>query len=291
MEYTFTSDYKNTPEKRESFFALARRTFGLDFTPWYNKGGWGPCYSPQSFALGGQIVANVSVNHMQFLYDGITRNAIQLGTVMVDEAHRGKGLAGQLMRRVLQEYSSSGYPVYLYADASMTDFYGKFGFSAVQETLHSCLGGIPEKIEETPTTRLLNHNSVVDSSLFERVSSFGNPASRLSMQNNPGLLKFHCMGAYKNSIYLFPAFEAAAITMVENNIFTLLDLYSKRNLPLCPLLLSLAPSGYEIHLGFTPTQEEAVHFIASPIVNPSNTLFVLGGHLPVGTRLPMLAQA
>ncbi len=80
-------NYRDNEMLRKSFNALAMKTYGLDFEDWYQNGYWGEAYTPYSIVEEGKIVANVSVNTMDFILDGSRKHVIQLGTVMTDEAY------------------------------------------------------------------------------------------------------------------------------------------------------------------------------------------------------------
>lgn len=84
--FTLEKAYKENTLLRQSFNSLAQKTFGLDFENWYENGHWRNRYVPYSFCDNGKVIANVSVNVMEFLYQGKKQQFIQLGTVMTDEA-------------------------------------------------------------------------------------------------------------------------------------------------------------------------------------------------------------
>lgn len=88
---------------RRTFNNLTRETFGFDFEQWYIDGYWQKRYIPYSLLDGDRVVANISVNDLNFLVMGEKKRYIQLGTVMTDKAYRGLGLSRALMERVLDE--------------------------------------------------------------------------------------------------------------------------------------------------------------------------------------------
>lgn len=111
---------------------LTRRTFRFDFEDWVSGGYYTGEYIPYSLAEDGRLLSNVSANIMRFLQDGEQRVYIQLGTVMTDEAHRGRGLARQLIERVLAQYENAD-GAYLFGNLEALDFYRKLGFEEVCE--------------------------------------------------------------------------------------------------------------------------------------------------------------
>ena len=93
-------NYRNNEELRQSFNELARKTFGIDFEDWYQNGFWSDRYNPYSVVENGRVIANVSVNHMNFIRRGERQFFIQLGTVMTEESYRNRGLIRQIMEEI-----------------------------------------------------------------------------------------------------------------------------------------------------------------------------------------------
>ena len=69
-EYIYIFDYKYNEILRRSFNNLTQKTYGFNFEDWYQKGYWQEKYVPYSLADGDIIVANVSVNIMDFFVMG-----------------------------------------------------------------------------------------------------------------------------------------------------------------------------------------------------------------------------
>ena len=119
--------YRNNSALRASFNELARKTFGIDFEPWYQRGFWTDRYDPYSVVENGRIIANVSVNHMDMRILGERKRLIQLGTVMTDPQYRNRGLIRMLMEQIQQEFADAD-GMFLFANDSVLEFYPKFGF-------------------------------------------------------------------------------------------------------------------------------------------------------------------
>jgi len=62
---------------KESFNALAMKTFKLDFRGWYNKGYWNDTYIPYSFVDQGKIISNASINKMSVIINDKVYKGIQ----------------------------------------------------------------------------------------------------------------------------------------------------------------------------------------------------------------------
>ena len=80
----------------QSFNQLTQLTYGFDFTGWQAAGLWTHRYQPHCLLYGGQVVANVSVNRMRFLWGDKSLSMIQLGTVMTHPDFRGQGLSWEI---------------------------------------------------------------------------------------------------------------------------------------------------------------------------------------------------
>lgn len=130
-------NYRDDEALRRSFNELADKVFGLSFEKWYQDGFWKDNYDPYSVVEDNKVVANISVNRCNIMYNGRKVKLIQLGTVMTDPECRGRGYARLLMEKILEEFESDVDGIYLYANDSVTDFYPKFGFTERKEYCYS----------------------------------------------------------------------------------------------------------------------------------------------------------
>jgi predicted GNAT family N-acyltransferase len=69
---------------------------------------------------------------MQLAGDHGLRTLTQIGTVMTDPEYRGKGLAAELMNRVIGQYENESEAFYLFANDTVLDFYPRFGFRRME---------------------------------------------------------------------------------------------------------------------------------------------------------------
>ena len=123
MDYTLVKQVRDNAPLRESFFALARRVFGLSFEEWHRAGWWTDRYVPYTMVYrDGSAAANVSVNRIDTVWRGEALRLVQLGTVMTAPEHRGKGLARSLMEAVLDDWGRTCDGVYLYANGTVLEF-------------------------------------------------------------------------------------------------------------------------------------------------------------------------
>ena len=138
---TFVKDYKKDDGLRQSFDALAKKTFGISFEDWYQNGCWDDNYITYSFHDAGKIVANASANRMTIKMKGVqeTVSAIQIGTVMTDPAYRRKGLAYALIQKIFEDFDAEVSLYYLAADIEAMPLYEKCGFVEIAETCYHYL--------------------------------------------------------------------------------------------------------------------------------------------------------
>ncbi len=129
--------YRDNEALRNSFNELAEKSFGLNFEGWYQNGFWKENYNPYSVIVDDKVVSNVSVNTCDVNFDGRIVKLIQLGTVMTDPEHRGKGYSRALMERILSDYEGKVDGIYLYGNDSVVDFYPKFSFIERKEYQYS----------------------------------------------------------------------------------------------------------------------------------------------------------
>lgn len=129
----FIKGYKENKSLRDSFNELAESTFGINFEEWYQNGFWNERYIPYSYLDNGEIVANVSVNLMDFNFNGESKKLIQLGTVMTKEGYRHKGLMRSLINEIETDYNGKIDGYFLFANDSVLEFYPKLGYKKVLE--------------------------------------------------------------------------------------------------------------------------------------------------------------
>ena len=131
------SAYKNNDDLRGKFNNITREVFGFDFEDWYQRGFWDDRYICHSFLEEGQIISNVSTSKFELFINGRVFNAIQIGTVMTKEEFRGKGLAVELTKTVIDKYRSEFDFFYLFAHNKVWDYYKKQGFIPIDEYSYS----------------------------------------------------------------------------------------------------------------------------------------------------------
>lgn len=268
--YAFATGYKDHNALRGSLNALTRKTFGFDFEQWYLDGYWKKRYVPYSLSDNGTIIANVSVNIMDFLIEGETMRYIQLGTVMTDEAYRGQGLSRALLEKALSDWEDKCDLTYLFANDSVVDFYPKFGFTRADE--YQCSKALDKSWQSTKA-RKLDMSSKTDRTLLENTIANTVPFSKVSMLNNTSLVLFYCTSFMKDDVYYIDKYDAAAIARYEEDTLLLLDIFCTHSIPVDDIINVLAKEQTRrVVLGFTPL--DGTSFETNLLHEENTTLFI-----------------
>ena len=77
-EYIYVKDYRDNDKLRESLNDLTEATFQFNFKGWYASGYWRDKYIPYSIVCNDRVIANVSVNITDFMWDGVRHKFVQL---------------------------------------------------------------------------------------------------------------------------------------------------------------------------------------------------------------------
>jgi predicted GNAT family N-acyltransferase len=243
MTLRLIKDYKNISEYRLSLNKLAGNVFGIEFEKWYQLGFWKDCYVCFSFVDGERVVSNVAVSQLELLWKGERFRAVQIGGVMTDPDYRKRGLAARLMNTVLDEYEAGCDVVYLFANATVLDFYPKFGFASVRESRFT--GEITEKSGDYGPVRKLDLANGTDLDLLRRLIRERQPFSGvLDVDRVAGILAWHCLYGFADHLYYLADPDLVALCRVEADTLHLYDVIGKEKPELLqPILKSLAPNG------------------------------------------------
>lgn len=286
-EYLLIKDYKDHTKYRHSLNKLAQKTYGFDFEEWYRQGYWTDKYMPYSLLNNEEVVANVSVNTIDFLMDGKLRHTLQIGTVMTEEAYRNKGLSRELMNIILKEYEDKYELIYLYANDTVLEFYPKFGFNQAEEYNYSRQF---IKRENTYTARKLDIKDAGDMKIITHLVTNTLPTSRISMVGNVGLDMFYLTSFMSDNIYYIEALDLAAVAEFEEGNLTLLDVFCEKEFDLDEVINSLInQEEMKVTLGFTPFNTS---LYTCEQMQEAGTTFFVRGQNPVGKgRFPILSHA
>lgn len=294
-DYQLVSDYKHNQKYRESFNALAKSIFGIDFTPWVEQGGWNDKYICYSFIDGDQVIANASINKMTIVLNQTEYNAIQIGTVMTHPDYRMQGLSRKLIDHIIAKYEHECDFIYLFANDSALDFYPKFGFERMQESRFSINAShLKNQTSKTYSVRPLSMYNPVDFTMLKKFAEVRIPVSSiLSVINNEHQLLFYFILPFHDSFYYIEEADVVIIFKQEDHQLHIFDIISTTSIDINAILNSIiSPDTEVIHFYFTP--DYAIdHMEVELIPQSEDTLFVrpLLKELPKHFMFPITSHA
>lgn len=256
MELIF--DYMENDKLRHKLNALTQKTYGFDFEDWMSAGYFGGDYIPYSFMQDGKILANVSVNRMHFMQSGVSKNYIQLGTVMTDEAFRKQGLAGKLVEYVLREYENKCDGVYLFSNPDALGFYRKMGFQESNQYQYSL------KIDWSGSVKSGTAFRKTDQQMKQKyIDAVKNSAvnSALEHINKFGLQMFYT--ADLQNVYYAEDIDCFAIMEKHQNRLILNSIISKQHISMKDVVSHIDDVYDSLVLGFSPVSGDREMFEVS----------------------------
>ncbi len=283
------NDYRDDAVLRRSFNELAGKTFGLDFEDWYQNGFWKNAYNPYSVVENGQVVANISVNVTDLLFDGSIKRFLQLGTVMTEETHRHQGCIRAIMERIDADYHGKTDGVYLFANDSVLDFYPRFGFQKSREYQYSLsLHGagpcryVPAAMDCAAAWARLEQ--AAERSIFR---------GRLDLTGNRGLLLFHVTKFMRDNVYYHAPSSTYVVADRQGTELFMHNVFSDTLTELTDVLDLFGEEIRQVTLGFTPVQNAG--YQVAGLQEDDCTLFIRGTDLEIiereKLRIPSLAHA
>ena len=242
------SDYMRDPDKRRALNDLTRATFGFDFEGWVAGGYYEGDYVPYSLMEGGRMLSNVSASRMDFAVGADRVRYIQLGTVMTDEALRGRGYGRRLMEHVIDRYAGQCDGIYLFANLDALGFYEKLGFS--------CLPQYRPFAFHLPPRQGQPFSPAGPDNLprYRRAVRDAAPNARMDQVNRFALHMFHT--ANMEGVLYCPQLDAWAVLEEDGGAWRLSSLICSRRLSLEEVLPRLPGEIDRLELGFTPWPED-----------------------------------
>lgn len=289
--FKFIKAYKHNDKYRLSFNELAHETFGIDFEKWYQMGLWNDRYICYSYADGDSIISNVSVNVLELIINGERKSAIQLGTVMTHPDYRKRGLAGSLVKIVLEEYENKCDLIYLFPNVDALDFYLKFGFVSYQEsTLYK---EISIEQPNKGTFRKMDITNNDDLGLLAKLVSERIPSSTiLGAFKAEAILAWYAVNVFSENIYYFEDMNIIVIFDIEGDKLNLYDVISRGEVDINEVVDRIVDSEIKrVMYHFTPDQEYVSEY--EKVDNLDDLLFIKGdvNNLPEYFRHPITAHA
>lgn len=272
--YKFVSNYRDNSNLRNSLNHLTEKTYGFNFETWYNAGFWGEGYIPYSLCDGDKIIANVSVNLMDFDYNGTEKKYIQIGTVMTDKSYRNQGLSRFLINKIMEDWKDKTDGIYLFANNSVLEFYPKFGFVPSKEFQYYkeiSQNGHELSAKRIDLTNDCNQNKFV--SLVKNSISNGS----FVMKNKLGLLMFYVTSFMKDCIYYIKEQDVYVIAEIDGQSLFIHDIIADHIIDLDSVFQAFGSDIKKVTLGFTPLCTDG--YMQIDVNEEDTTLFVYGEDL------------
>lgn len=262
-------NYRTNDTLRHSFNELAKSTFGINFEDWYQNGFWGENYNPYSIVVDGRVVANVSVNTTDIVWNGSTKHFIQLGTVMTEEKYRHQGLIRAIMAEIEKDYEEID-GMYLFANDSVLDFYPKFGFEKAVEYEYSkqVVGSGEGSMKQLPMNNKEAWAEFVD------IINKSVPYSTFEMTGNSDLIMFYITKFMQECVYYDEGLDVHVIAEIEGDELMIHNVFSEKKVNLDNVIRAFGKCINKVTLGFTP--EDKTGYTVNQVQNDDTTLFFKG---------------
>ena len=261
-------NYRDDKALRDSFNELAGRVFDLNFEQWYQNGFWQDNYNPHSVVIDGKVVANVSVNKCNMLYNGEPLRLLQIGTVMTDPDYRGRGYARFLLEEVIKEYETKVDGIYLYANDSVLEFYPKFGFEKRNEygyskSVNNTLDSIVEAI------RMDTKN---DWDKMVEVMKSRSQAGNMIMFDNEGLFMFYLSQFMTETVFYIRSYDTYVVAEIEGSTLLLYAIWGEASID--EVIAAFGRDIDTVRLLFTPVDKTGYE---EQLVEEEDTTFFVKG--------------
>ncbi|RDY32164.1 GNAT family N-acetyltransferase [Lachnotalea glycerini] len=276
-QYEVRKSYRQNEILRKSFNELASGIFGINFEDWYKNGYWTDKYNPYSIVTENKVVANVSVNKMEFISNGKSVKYLQLGTVMTDKKYRNMGFIKTIMQEIEKDYYDIVDGIYLFANDSVLQFYPKFGYKKSTEYQYSKV--ISNKFNEVgmardKQARQIQMNNKEEWSLFEKAIENSVNNCAFEMKNNKELIMFYVTQFMKNNVYYVE--NESAYVIAENNEDELFlhNIFSGKIVNVDSIVEAFGYDISKVVLGFTPLINQG--YQVEKLCKDNTTLFLKG---------------
>lgn len=270
MSYKFIKLDRTNEEMRRSFCELSIKTFGLDFEDWYQNGYWKENYLPYVCVKDDKVVANVSVNPMEFNMAGRHVKLIQLGTVMTEESERNQGLIRKIMEKIEQDFQDKTDGFFLFGGDDVLEFYPKFGFQKAKEYQYSKTVHNTERASAV----MLPMNQPKQWKTLENIIEKSICQSSMEQENKKELVMFYVTKFMQENVFYMESQNAYAIAEIEGEVLNLQQVFSEQKVDLDKIIVAFGEKIRNVKLGFSPL--ETTGWEMSELQKEDCTFFVKG---------------
>lgn len=294
-DYQFIKDYKEQEHYRNSFNQLVERTYGFNFEAWYQLGAWNENYQCYSYLAKNEVIANVSINHMQIRYQGESYPMIQIGTVMTHPDYQNQGLIRELIKKIEADYQDKMGGFYLFANEQVLDFYPKFGYKKQIESCYTLNYQSEKKINSSSVEKVDSqnqaHHQLIQRLMADRVS-INQTFQILTMEH---LEWFYYHTALADAIYYLPSLDSIILASCEAGKLDIFDILTTGKLKLDEFLHEIEQefTFEKVEFHFMPDEDWMDKIDVTPSVDNDDTLFVkpLQRNWPSQFKFPQISHA
>lgn len=263
----FIKGYMKDKTLRHALNKLTQETFGFDFESWVTNGYDQGDYIPYSYEKNGRLIANVSVNRMEFIQNGKEKHYIQLGTVMTDKEFRNRGYARELIEKVMEDYVGKCDGIYLFGNLNSLKFYDKMGFSRgmqYQYILKNEVGITLQKkakeLEQADCFLPVEPTDQLAKSRYMNAVKHSAINAALEQKNKYGLQMFYT--ADMEQVYYNKKLDCYVVIKEKNRTLYVQSIICTKRIGLEQVLSYILEDYDRIILGFAPCLEDADLFDA-----------------------------
>ena len=254
----FIKGYMDNDDYRHLLNEITGEIFGFSFEKWYCAGYFEGEYIPYSFLENGKIIANASANIMKMMQNGEEKLYIQIGTVMTRAEYRNRGMARQLIEKILADFEDQSDGFYLFGNLNAVGFYERLGFLQLNQFRYTS-SSMPERdcdkapflpVGESDRPRYL-------ASLRSAV-----PNAALELMNRYSLQMFYTLSM--ENVFYCKEMDCFAVMEQQGKMLHLVGLTCSKHVSIQEVLRRVDGSYEGVILGFTPRSEDAAMFHATP---------------------------
>ncbi|MEG0473936.1 MAG: GNAT family N-acetyltransferase, partial [Solibacillus sp.] len=174
------------------------------------------------------------------------------------------------MEAVLEDIQQVPF-VYLFANASVLQFYTKFGFERRRQATYQVH---TEDLTLQPTeVKKLNMNEPKARELLYETTKHRLPISlKMSMLQNEDIVMYHALTQYKDCIYYVQKLQVIVICQEKDGVLKLIDIISKHPIEVVEVLQNLPITAPTIQLCFTP--DELTIPVVQGVLEDDGAMFV-----------------
>jgi len=271
-------NYQNDDSLRAAYQKYVSKIFpGIDIEEWYRRGFWNDTYIPISLINSGEIVSNVSVAKMTVLFNGAEHSALQISAVGTMPAYRNRGLSRKLLEYTLDKYRNEVSFFFLYANETVLEFYPKFGFQPVMESVFITE---TEPDNSAYVARKLDISKEVDYDLLQKLLNKRQAITeRFGATNYQNITIWHIFNFYSDHLYYLEDPEALLIKSEKDSVLHLYEIIFHDAFDLQSVLPKIIESDKikSIRYYFPP---DKLPFQFHSIQDDDTGLFILGDFNP-----------